>query len=149
MHISLNSYDHAILRALRRNGALTTAQLSEAVHLSPSQCSRRRLRMEKAGIITGYHARLNAQAMGLSLRAVVRVNLNSHSEKNARDFSNLLNAYDEIIEAFSVSGDADYVLIMQCKDLANFADFIHTVLLPQPIVGQVKSEIALRQIKRL
>ena len=118
MHISLNHHDRAILRALQKNGALTNAQLSEAVNLSPSQCSRRRLRMENAGIIAGYHARLNAEAMGFSLRAVVRVNLNSHSEKNAQDFARLLNSHDEIIEAFSGSGDADYVLIMQCKDLA-------------------------------
>tara|TARA_B110000003_G_scaffold232229_1_gene235064 strand:+ start:2495 stop:2965 length:471 start_codon:yes stop_codon:yes gene_type:complete len=148
MHESIDQYDQAILRALKKDGALTNAQLSEMVNLSPSQCSRRRLRLEKEGIIAGYHARLNDEAMGLGLRAVIRVNLNSHSEKNAKEFSGLLNSHDEIIEAFSVSGDADYILIVQCKDLASFSDFIHTVLLPQPIIGQVKSEIALKEIKQ-
>lgn len=106
------------------------------------------MRLEKEGIIAGYHARLNHEALGLTLRAVVRVNLNSHSQQNETDFISLVSHHDEITEAFSVSGDADYVLIMQCRDLASFSDFIHHILLPKPMIGQVKSEIALSQIKQ-
>jgi DNA-binding Lrp family transcriptional regulator len=53
-----------------------------------------------------------------------------------------------VAEAFSVSGDADYVLILQCENLRTFSNFIHTNLLPQKIIGQVRSEIVLREIKR-
>ena len=148
MHNSLDKFDHQILRALVKNGALTNAQLSEVVNLSTSQCSRRRVRLEKGGFISGYHARLNAEALGITLRAVVRVNLNSHSAENENEFTKMLARHDEIVEAFSVSGDADYVLILQCENLVRFADFIHTKLLPQSIIGQVKSEIVLRDIKR-
>ena len=95
-----------------------------------------------------HHARLNHEALGLTLRAVVRVYLYSHSQQNETDFISLVSHHDEITEAFSVSGDADYVLIMQCRDLASFSDFIHHILLPKPMIGQVKSEIALRQIKQ-
>lgn len=148
MHISLDQFDYQILRALERNGALTNAQLSEVVNLSTSQCSRRRVRLEKDGFISGYHARLNAEAMGFTLRAVVRVNLNSHSTQNERDFTNFLAHHDQIVEAFSVSGDADYILILQCENLGDFADFIHSSLLPQPMIAQVRSEIVLKDIKR-
>lgn len=148
MHISLDAFDHQILRALEKNGALTNAQLSEVVNLSTSQCSRRRVRLEKGGIITGYHARLNAEAMGAALRAVVRVNLNSHSASNEKEFSEALVNYDEIVEAFSVSGDADYVLILQCENLERFADFIHSKLLRLSMINQVRSEIVLKGIKR-
>lgn len=148
MTVSLDPHDLSLLRALEKNGALTNAQLSEVVNLSPSQCSRRRVRMETEGIIEGYQARLNASAMGLNLRAVVRVNLNSHSEENAKDFGLMLASHNEIADAFSVSGDADYVLIVQCENLERFADFIHERLLPQKIIGQVRSEIVLRDLKR-
>ena len=84
----------------------------------------------------------------MTLRAVVRINLNSHSAENEREFTAMLSRNDEIIEAFSVSGDADYILIMQCENLAGFADFIHAKLLPQSIIGQVRSEIVLRDVKR-
>ena len=148
MHISLDAFDHKILAALQSDGALTNSQLSEMVNLSTSQCSRRRARLERERIIESYHARLNAKALGMSLRAVVRVNLKSHSIDNAQDFAAMLSAHDEIIEAFSVSGDADYVLILQCANLDSFADFIHAKLLPQPIISQVRSEIVLRDVKR-
>lgn len=147
MTISLDAFDIGIVHALEKDGALTNAQLSEIVNLSASQCSRRRVRLEKDDIITGYHARLNDSKMGLTLRAVVRVNLNSHGQENETEFINLINQHHEIRDAFSVSGDADYVLIMQCHDLTSFSEFIHNVLLPRPMIGQVKSEIALKQIK--
>ena len=148
MQNSIDTFDLQILRALERDGALTNAQLSEVVNLSTSQCSRRRVRLERDGVISGYHARLNAEAMGISLRAVVRVSLNSHSAENESEFARILASHDEIVEAFSVSGDADYVLILQCENLGRFADFIHSKLLPQPIIGQVRSEIVLRDVKR-
>jgi len=148
VQVFLDRHDHGILRALQKNGALTNAQLGEVVNLSPSQCSRRRIRLEANGVIAGYHARLNADAVGLGLRAVVRVNLNSHSAENAREFAILLSTHNEITAAFSVSGDADYVLIVQCENLTRFADFIHAKLLPQAIIGQVRSEIVLKEIKR-
>ena len=148
MQISLDQFDHKILTALVQNGALTNAQLSDLANLSASQCSRRRIRLETEGIIQGYHARLNSEAMGISLRAIVRVNLHSHSEDNALQFARLLKQHDEIVEAFSVSGDADYVLIVRCENLRRFADFIHSSLLPQKIIGQVKSEIVLNEIKQ-
>ena len=139
MQISLDNYDHVILNALVRNGALTNAQLSDQVNLSASQCSRRRIRLEAEGLIEGYHAKLNAEVMGISLRAIVRVNLQSHSEENAEYSAKFLEQHEEIVEAFSVSGDADYVLIVQFKNLTLFGDFIHSSLLPQKIIGQVRS----------
>ena len=148
MQISLDNYDHVILNALVRNGALTNAQLSDQVNLSASQCSRRRIRLEAEGLIEGYHAKLNAEVMGISLRAIVRVNLQSHSEENAEYFAKFLEQHEEIVEAFSVSGDADYVLIVQFKNLTLFGDFMESSLLPQKIIGQVRSESVLREIKR-
>ena len=148
MQVSLDKYDRKILAALVQNGALTNAQLSEIVNLSPSQCSRRRINLETKGVIQGYHARLNSEAMGISLRAIVRVNLQSHAEDDAIEFLRLIEQQQEVAEAFSVSGDSDYVLILKCENLRTFADFIHTKLLPQKVISQVRSEIVLNEIKR-
>lgn len=147
MHKKLDKYDLGIVRALERDSALTNARLAEMVGLSTSQCSRRRAGLESDGVIVGYHARLDPEAMGRSLRAVVRVNLTSHSEDRAGEFNSLVAQSEEIKEAFAVSGDADYVLMIQCENLTAFANFIHQTLLPFPNVGQVKSEIVLRGLK--
>jgi DNA-binding Lrp family transcriptional regulator len=147
MHKKLDKFDFAILRALEADGALTNAAIAEKVGLSTSQCSRRRSALEASGVIVGYHARLDPQAMGRSLRAVVRVNLASHSKDSAREFTSLVTESEEILDAFAVSGDADYVLLVQCADLTAFANFVHDTLLPFSNVGQVKSEIVLRGLK--
>ncbi len=147
MHKKIDKFDIAILRALERDSAQTNASIAEQVGLSTSQCSRRRAALEASGVIAGYHAHLDANAMGRALRAVVRVNLASHSKDSAGDFVSLVEQSEEIKEAFAVSGDADYVLLIQCENLETFANFVHDTLLPFPNVGQVKSEIVLRGLK--
>lgn len=143
----MDEFDRTIALSLQKDGSLTNSQLADIVNLSPSQCSRRKTALEKTGVIEGYAANLNAKAMGYNLRAVVRINLSSHHGKNDSQFSNFIASCDEVLEAYSVSGDADYVLSVQVQDLDSFADFIHNKLLPHPNVGQVRSEIVLKTLK--
>ncbi|MEH3148526.1 MAG: Lrp/AsnC family transcriptional regulator [Methylobacterium frigidaeris] len=145
--ISVDSYDRAILRALQRDASMTNAALSAVVNLSPSQCSRRRARLEQDRLILGYSARLDPARLGYGLRAIARVNLSTHNEKTDESFASFLTRHDEVREAYSVSGDADYVLIIVTRHLAAFADFIHLNLLPHPQVARVRSEICLRTMK--
>lgn len=143
----IDGYDRAILAALQRDGAMTNAGLAELVNLSASQCSRRRAALEAAGLIEGYTARLNAAKLGFGLRAVVRVNLKDHGRGADTDFARFVDTAAQVVSAFSVSGDADYILDIHVHDLEAFADFIHTQLLPHPLVSQVRSEIVLKTLK--
>lgn len=143
----IDSFDLAILDALQRDGAMTNAALAELVNLSASQCSRRRAALEAAGLIEGYSARLNAVKLGFGLRAVTRVNLKDHGKGADAAFVRFLAAAPEVAGAFSVSGDADYILDIRTQDLEAFAAFIHERLLPQPSVSQVRSEIVLKTLK--
>ncbi|KGJ12538.1 Lrp/AsnC family transcriptional regulator (plasmid) [Paracoccus versutus] len=143
----MDGFDIAILDALQRDGAMTNAALAELVNLSPSQCSRRRAALEEAGVIEGYAARLNPQKLGFGLRAIIRVNLRSHGQGKEDDFARFVAAHPQIRSAFSVSGDADYILDVRLRDLEAFSDFIHRHLLPQPQVAQVRSEIVLKTLK--
>ena len=143
----MDTFDRTIALSLQCDASLTNSQLAEIVNLSPSQCSRRKAALENSGIIQGYTARLNPKAMGYKLRAVVRINLASHDGENDNRFSSFVSSCDEILEAHSVSGDADYVLNIQSENLDSFADFIHNRLLPHPDVSQVRSEIVLKTLK--
>ena len=57
--MTLDSYDHALLAALQRDGAMTAAALAQVVNLSRSQCARRRAALEQAGLIRGYRAQVD------------------------------------------------------------------------------------------
>lgn len=143
----MDSFDIAILAALQKDGAMTNAALAELVNLSASQCSRRRAALEATGVIEGYSARLSAQALGFGIRAIIRVNLRSHGQEKEDNFARFVATHPQIRSAFSVSGDADYVLDLRARDLDAFADFIHRHLLPHPQVSQVRSEIVLKVLK--
>ncbi|CAM3948236.1 Lrp/AsnC family transcriptional regulator [Paracoccus yeei] len=145
--MELDRFDLAILAALQRDGALTNAGLSGLVNLSASQCSRRRAALEEAGVIEGYSARLSAAKLGVGMRAIIRVNLSAHGQTNEQDFARFVASHAQIRSAFSVSGDADYILDVRVRDLEAFADFVHRHLLPHPQVSQVRSEIVLKTLK--
>lgn len=140
-------FDRALLSALQRDASLSNAALAEFVHLSASQVSRRRQALEQAGIIEGYVARLNAQALGQCLRAIVRINLVTHGGHNDESFAAFIGRLPQVNIAYSVSGDADYVLRVHVADLEAFAEFIHGTILPHPQVAQVRSEIVLTTLK--
>lgn len=140
--------DYAILDALQSDASLSNAALSERVHLSASQCSRRRQALEEQGVISGYHARLDAARLGFAIEALTRVSLSVHSESASEDFAAFIAELDEIAEAFAITGDADYLLRIRARTLDELADFIHRRLLPHAHVSNVKSDIVLRRIKR-
>ncbi len=144
---SLDGFDYAILSALQIDASLTSAQLSEQVNLSASQCARRKAALEDLGTIESYGAILNAEALGFSLRAITRVNLTRHSAGMDEEFSDFLDAQQQVRAAYSVSGDADYVLEIHARDLNDFTAFMHESLLVHPAVAQVRSEIVLKTMK--
>ena len=143
----LDEFDHAILVALQRGGNQTNATLAETIPLSASQISRRRAALEKAEVILGYSARLNASKLGFGMRAITRVNLRSHGQERENDFARFVQRQSEICAAFSVSGDSDYVLDIRVRDLDAFAQFLHNSLLPHPQVSQVRSDLVLMTLK--
>jgi DNA-binding Lrp family transcriptional regulator len=145
--MSFDQYDLRILQALQKDGSLTNGALSELVRLSPSQCSRRRAALEAAGIIRGYHAKLNATKLGFSMRAIVRVTLKTHTKDDHQNFSHWLGGQPEVLSAFSVTGSADYILDVRVRDLENFSDFLHERLLIRPQVGHVQSDLVLKTLK--
>lgn len=145
--MQLDQFDRRILTALQRDGSLTNGALSEIVRLSPSQCSRRRAALEAAGIITGYHARLNAAKLGFTMRVIVRVTLRAQTRDDHIHFSEWLDRQPEVKAAFSVSGSADYVLDVRVHDLEGFSDFLHERLLIRPQVGHIQSDFVLKTMK--
>src|SRR5438309_3410207 len=108
--ISADAFDLKMLAALQDDGRLTNQQLADLVGLSASQCSRRRMRLEEEKVIAGYHADLAGEALGLNLIAFIHITLATHSPDNAKKFRELVNRVDDIQEAYSLTGDADYVL---------------------------------------
>jgi len=143
----IDETDHRLLAALQRDAHLTTQELGERLNLSPSQAGRRRQRLESDGYIQGYSARLDPARLGLDVQAFVQVQLATHGAEQARDFARLVATSPEIISAWTLTGDADYLLRVFCPDLTALNRLIHEVLLRQPAVARVHSQIVMAQFK--
>ena len=145
--IPVDAFDLKILAALQGDGRLTNQQLADVAGLSASQCSRRRMRLEDEKVIAGYHADLSAEALGFGVIAFIQVTLATHSPDNARKFRTLVARIDEIQEAYSLTGDADYVLKAVLRDLKGLSGLVNNVLMPHQSVAHVRSSIVLDRLK--
>jgi DNA-binding Lrp family transcriptional regulator len=145
--ISLDAFDLKILRALQDDGRLTNQELADIAGLSASQCSRRRMRLEEEKVISGYRAELASEALGFGVIAFIQITLATHSPDNAKKFRELVNRIDDIQEAYSLTGDSDYVLKAVLRDLKSLSDIVNDVLMPHPSVAHVRSSIVLDRLK--
>ena len=145
--IQVDAFDLKILDALQGDGRLTNQELADIAGLSASQCSRRRTRLEEEKVIAGYHADLSSEALGFSVVAFIQVTLATHSPDNAKRFRALVGRIDEIQEAYSLTGDADYVLKAVLRDLKGLSDLVNNVLMPHGSVAHVRSSIVLDRLK--
>ena len=143
----LDETDTRLLAALQKDAHLTANQLGDLLHLSPSQAGRRRQRLESEGYIQGYTARLDAVKLGLNVQGFVQVNLSSHRPEHANSFASLLAVRPEIVSAWTMTGDADYLLRVYCEDLPQLNRLIQDVLLPHPAIARVHSQIVMDQLK--
>lgn len=144
---TFDQFDRKILALLQADARLTNNELSDKVNLSPSQCSRRRQRLEEEGYISGYRAVLNRDKLGFGLVNVVTVTLATHNRDNARRFAELIANLPEVQEAHALTGEMDYILKVVTRDLKALSEFVNGVLLPHDSVQHVKTAIVLETLK--
>ena len=144
----MDDFDVKLLRALQDDGRLTNYDLAERVGLSASQCSRRRSALEDAGVIGSYHAALSAQALGLDVIVFVQVTLATHSPDNSKRFVKLIDGLEEVQEAYSLTGEADYLVKLAVPDLKALSHILNDVFLPHESVAHVRSSIVLDRLKQ-
>lgn len=143
----MDDFDIKLLDALQEDGRLTNNELAERIGLSASQCSRRRSALEASGIIDGYHASLASGAVGLDVTVFVQVGLATQSADSAQAFGKLIRGMEEVQEAFSLTGEADYLVKMVVPDLKSLSRILNDVFLPHRSVAHVRSSVVLDRIK--
>ncbi|MGE5825120.1 MAG: Lrp/AsnC family transcriptional regulator, partial [Bacteroidota bacterium] len=111
--LRLDRIDRRILEQLQDDGRLSNQELAERVALSPSPCLRRVRGLERAGVIRGYAALLDALQVGLGLLAFVTVKLEKRGKMPVDQFTRAVQAWPEVIACFSMTGDMDYLMRVQ------------------------------------
>jgi len=143
----LSSTDRQILRHLQEDPRISMAELAERMNSSSSPVWRRVKRLQEVGVIEGYHLDLNRKAIGFGIDAFVFVKITSHQERDAVEFETSLQAIDQVLSCYILSGVEDYLLRIVAPDLDRFANFSRKVLAALPHVREVRSAFVMHTIK--
>ena len=140
---NLDEKSEQILQELERNGRISNIELADRVALSPSACLRRVQEMERAGIIKGYRAVLDRNALGAGFVAYVGIGLGDHSKASQDAFERAIARSPEVRECHNVTGTIEYILRVECADLPSYKHFHTEVLGAIPQVVTMTSYVVM------
>ena len=144
----MDKIDRKILAELQRNGRASLQEISQAVGLSSTPCWTRMKKLEETGVIERYTVNLNADALGLGETVMVQVTLDSHSDNTLEKFGETLASIPEVVEAYLVSGEYDYLLRIAVKDTKDYERLLREKLYKIKGVRHSKSSFVLRTLKK-
>jgi len=143
----LDAIDRQILAELQGDGRMTNVELAKRVKITAPPCLRRVRALEKADYIKGYHADLNAGALGYGVTAFAFVGLSSQAEADLKAFEELVRSWPQVRLCFMLSGEVDFVLRVVARDLPELQTFITEKLTAAKNVASVKTALVIRQTK--
>ncbi|MEF3049177.1 Lrp/AsnC family transcriptional regulator [Pseudotabrizicola sp. L79] len=126
--MKLDSIDLRILDAVQRDGRITKLKLAELVGLSPTPCWLRLRKLEDAGIIESYHARLAPRRIAPIATVLVEVTLANHRQADFARFEQSIGQRPEVTACWSVGGGVDYILKVVAKDIDTYQRLIDQML---------------------
>lgn len=146
MRSDIDDTDRAILRLLQQDATLSVDEVSDLVHLSRNACWRRIKMMEQAGIITGRVALVSPEKVGVPLTAMVLIRTNAHDAKWMDQFQKTLRTMPEVVGAYRMTGDLDYVLRVRVADVPAY-DAFYKRLISRISVSDISASFVMEEIK--
>ena len=145
---TLDDIDLQILRTLQKNAKLTTKELADAVHLTPTPVFERQKRLERQGYIKKYVAILDPEKLNQSLQVYCKVKLKQINHEIADSFTRRIMRIPEVIECYNTSGAYDYLLKVRTSDMKQYQEFVLTKLGDINSVGSIESTFVMSEVKQ-
>lgn len=143
----LNKIDRNILRALQRDARMSFAELARRVGLSTTPCKQRVKKLERQGVIRGYQAILEPNALAAGLVVFVQIRLNRTAQDIFDDFKRAALDLPQVQECYLVSGNFDYLIKARVADMAAYRALLGDTLLALPGVQESTSYVVMEQVK--
>lgn len=137
--MQLDKFDRTILGTLQRDGRIAITALAEHVGLSPNATAERMRRLQRDGVISGFHARLDPKTLGRGLTAFVEVKLDRTSSEVFEDFARVIRRLDGVEECHMVAGGFDYLLKTRHRDMDAYRAFLSDTLIDLPGVRETRT----------
>lgn len=143
----VDSLDRAIIAELEEEARLSNAELARRVGLTPAPCLRRVQRLEREGVITGYHARIDPRSAGRGVEVIVALDIAVNDGQTFLDFEDAVAAVEEVAEVRRMLGQPDYYLRVQVADIEAYERLIVSTISRLPAVSRILSHQTMRLIK--
>ncbi|WP_345815809.1 Lrp/AsnC family transcriptional regulator [Paraburkholderia sp. PREW-6R] len=145
----LDKHDVAIIRALQKNARIKNADLANLVGMSTTACWNRTRQLEESGLIRGYVALVDQVRLGLSDTVLIEVTLDRHEDETLVRFGEELAALPEVIDAYLISGEYDYLIKVAVQGTAGYERFLREKLYRIAGIRHSRSMFALRCMKSI
>ncbi len=146
VQIELDALDRSILNVLQDDGRMSNVDLAIRVGLSASACLRRIRSLEDRGVISGYVALVNPEAIGRPTAVFVEISLNGQAEELLDRFEAEVAQVAEVRSCHLMAGDADYLVHVECADVADYERIHRSHLAMLPGVSRLRSSFAIRTV---
>ncbi len=143
----LDKYDRHILTVLQDEGRISFTDLGKRVGLTTTPCIERVRKLERAGYIKGYAARLSAKQLDAGLVVFVQIRLDRTSKKSFHEFKEAIQQLEPVQECYLVTGSFDFLVKARVKDMRAYRDFLEEELLAVPGVNGSTSIAAMETVK--
>jgi DNA-binding Lrp family transcriptional regulator len=143
----LDPIDRKILAELQADGRMTNVELAKRVGISAPPCLRRVRTLEEQGYIKGYHADVDARALGFEVQVFAMVGLASQAKADLTAFENMCRSWPLVRECHMLNGEVDFILKCIAPDLSSFQHFLTDELLTTPNVESVKTSLVIQEAK--
>ena len=146
-NVKLDQIDRKILTILQASAKITNAQLSKEIGLSPAPTLERVKKLENAGILKSYHAKIDTDKIGLGVSTFVSVSLKGHNKDNIDNFLSEINKIDEVIECHHITGSGDFILKIIAKDIGSYQQLMLEKVSNITVVDNMESMVILSTFK--
>ena len=143
----LDKIDLKILKILQHNSKITNLELSKQIGLSPAPTLERVKKLESTSIIESYHAIVNPTSIGLNVKTFVLVSLAWQKEKALANFLEKVKAIEEITECYIITGEADFLIKIICKDIPTYEQLLFKTLSQIEEIERLKTLMTLSTVK--
>jgi len=144
---NIDDKDLQLLKLLQHNAKLTVKDLAQRVNLSLSPTYERIKRLEQEGYIKRYAAILDAEKLNRGFMVLCQIKLKIHDKSVGNDFVKEILEIDEVVECFNISGDYDFFLKVQVRDMKHYQDFVFNKLGSVDSIGSAHSTFVMADVK--
>jgi len=145
--VKLDKLDLKILRIMQDNSKITNLDLSKKIGLSPAPTLERVKKLENTGVIKSYHASVDPQIIGLSVKTFVLVSLAWQKENALNNFMDKVKSIQEITECYIITGEADFLMKIVCRDIPTYEQLLFKTLSQIEEIERLKTLMTLSTIK--